>query len=79
MTDEILPTPDTARAGWMPTKSTMIGGSAGYVVAQVVTPAIDFLVSTYLTHAPLTPSTRDAVTALCIMAVGYFFPDGGRK
>lgn len=75
MSDETTPAP----VGWTPTRSTVVGAGGGYIIAQVVTPAVDFLVSAYLTHAPLTPSTRDAVTALCIFLVGYFFPDGGRK
>lgn len=61
-------------SGWTPTTSTVGGGLLGGALAQLLCA----LAETYTPH-PLSSATAAALTTVCVFAVGYFFPDGGRK
>lgn len=61
-------------SGWKPTTSTVGGAILGTAVAQLITACIE-----QFAHITLNSQTGGAITTVCIFAVGYFFPDGGRK
>lgn len=60
--------------GWQPTTSTMAGAVLGGALAQLVAAGIETL-----SHVPLSSATAGALSTVCVFAVGYLFPDGGRK
>lgn len=67
-------TPETPPAGWRPTTSTVMGAAAGGALAQVAIAVLETL-----SHQLISSQTAGAISTLCVLAVGYFFPDGGRK
>lgn len=68
-----IPVTDAKAAGWKPTNSTVGGAVLGGALGQIVCAIL-----TKLNWAP-DPVTAGAITTVCIFAVGYLFPDGGRK
>lgn len=62
------------QVGWVPTTSTVGGGLLGGALAQLLCALID----AYAVH-PIGSATAAALTTVCVFAVGYFFPDGGRR
>lgn len=68
-----IPVTPPAQAGWKPTSSTVGGALLGGALAQIIVAIL-----TKLNWAP-DPMTAGAITTVCTFAVGYFFPDGGRK
>lgn len=69
------PEPDTIpKAGWTPTASTLAGGGIGGSVAYLI-----ILCADKVFHTTFDPLAYVALTSVCSTAIGYFFPDGGRK
>jgi hypothetical protein len=68
-----IPVSDPKAPGWKPTTSTVAGSMLGGAVAQIIVAVL-----TKLDWAP-DSVTAGAITTVCIFAVGYLFPDGGRK
>ena len=67
------PTPPQS-SGWTPTTSTMGGAILGGALGTLVTAIVE---SVY--KQKLDSTTVNAISTVCIFAVGYFFKDGGRK
>ena len=61
-------------AGWRPTTSTMAGAVLGGALAQLIGAGFETL-----SHVTLSSATAGALSTVCVFAVGYLFPDGGRK
>lgn len=68
-----IPVSTPAAPGWKPTTSTVAGAMLGGAVAQIIVAIL-----TKLNWTP-DPMTAGAITTVCTFAVGYLFPDGGRK
>lgn len=66
--------PDFNKPGWKPTASTVAGGGIGGCIAYLIIRIVDACF-----HAPFNALDYVALTTVCTTAVGYFFPDGGRK
>ena len=62
------------KAGWTPTTSTMAGAVLGGALGEIIVSTIE-----YFTHQTIGSGTASAIGTVCVFAVGYFFPDGGRK
>ncbi len=60
--------------GWKPTTSTLGGAGFGLALAQIIIAVCDQYFKT-----PLSPELASAVTTVTVAAIGYIFPDGGRK
>jgi hypothetical protein len=69
----VPPTPAPS-AGWVPTTSTWAGGGLGLAAAQIVCGLWQ-----HFTHSPVDAPTAAAIATVCTAAIGYFFPDGGRR
>lgn len=70
-----MSTPDPVQSkGWQPTTSTMAGAVLGGALAQLITAGFESV-----THSILSAPTAGALSTVCVFAVGYLFPDGGRK
>ena len=68
------PEPNQPSSGWNPTVSTLAGGGIGGSLAYLIIRLIDAVF-----HTPFNALDYVALTTVCTTAVGYFFPDGGRK
>lgn len=68
-----IPPNNTPPPGWRPTTSTVAGGVLGGAVSQLVI----FTLSKF--GVELDAATAGALTTVCVFAIGYLFPDGGRK
>lgn len=66
--------PDKPATGWVPTASTTVGAVLGGAIGQVIVASLD-----QLTHITISLATAGAINTICIFAIGYLFPDGGRK
>ncbi len=66
--------PPPAPSGWSPTTSTIGGGVLGGALAQIIVAVIE-----QTAHVTISSATAGAIATLCVVAAGYFFPDGGRK
>lgn len=66
--------PSPISKGWQPTTSTTLGAVLGGALAQVICAMIEGIA-----HVVLTTPTAGALSTLCVFAVGYLIPDGGRK
>jgi hypothetical protein len=62
-------------SGWTPTVSTIAGAGLGGSAAYLVIKGISF----FFHQTGFDPTAYVALTAVCNGAIGYFFPDGGRK
>lgn len=61
--------------GWKPTASTLAGGGLGGSIAYLIVLGFDKV----LHQTGFDPLAYVALTTVCTTAIGYFFPDGGRK
>ncbi len=61
-------------AGWTPTTSTMGGAILGGALGTLVTAIVE-----QVSHQKLDSTTVNAISTVCIFAVGYLFKDGGRR
>lgn len=66
--------PEFPKSGWTPTNSTLGGAILGGALGQIVVASFD-----QIFHITISLATAGAINTVCIFAVGYFFPDGGRK
>lgn len=75
-TEAPMPIPPVvpAKSGWTPTVSTIAGGGLGMAVAQLIVAALQSLF-----HVVVSPETGVSIGMVCTAAIGYAFPDGGRK
>ena len=62
------------QVGWKPTTSTVAGAALGTAVAQLIIAGLESMI-----HHSVASATGGAITTVCIFAIGYLFPDGGRK
>ena len=62
------------KPGWLPTTSTLAGGGLGVAVAQLIVAGLQ-----QIFHLTVSPETGVSLGVVCTAAIGYFFPDGGRK
>ena len=65
---------EPARTGWMPTGSTLTSLTVGAAVAQTIVGSL-----VYFTHQPVGDVLSNAIGILCVAAINYLHPDGGRK
>lgn len=67
-------TPEPVKQGWVPTASTLAGGGLGLALAQIIIALIQYVI-----HQQISAEVSCSIGTVCTAAVGYIFPDGGRK
>ena len=60
--------------GWVPTNSTLAGGGLGLASSQII-----LAIWKQVFHGDVDPETAASLAVVCTAAIGYFFPDGGRR
>lgn len=66
--------PDPVKTGWTPTVSTAAGGALGLALAQIIIAIIQYVI-----HQQISSEVSCSIGTVCTAAVGYLFPEGGRK